>query len=217
MNIVRLIILLIVPWMLVSPAYAAPKPPDAEEIDVEGSITSYEDGVLTVAGISFVVNDATLIITGRGKGVAASLEGTDGVWASVSGYTDADGLVIARKVKVKPWEQSAPDPEDALEDEDAEKDENKHPVAVWMASRFGTSYDALLAMHEAGIGWGVMVKAFYLAQANDQGVSAGELIDRHLEGEGWGTIVRELGTYPGKFVPAWGHIKPRNPNAAPKD
>ncbi|MDF1513299.1 MAG: hypothetical protein P1S60_05775, partial [Anaerolineae bacterium] len=128
-----------------------------------------------------------------------------------------DGLVIARKVKVKPWENSALNPEDKPEYADEDTGTADHPVALWIANRFGRSYDELMAMHEAGIGWGVIVKAFYLAQVNDKGVTADELMDRHLAGEGWGNIARELGTYPGKFAPAWGHDKPRNPNAAPKD
>ena len=217
MNRIKTIMFIVLALVVVSPAAAAPVVPDPGGIDAEGTVDFYEDGVMTVDGVDFIVNDATLIITDLGKGDLASLDDSVGVWVSVSGYTDADGQVVARKVKMKPAESDNPDSEDEPEDEDKEKGDQEHPVAMWISNRFGVGYAELMGMHEDEIGWGTIVKAYFLAQVNEE-VSGEELITKRQEGEGWGNITRELNNSknPGKFAPAWGRNKERNPNAAPK-
>lgn len=220
MNGVKITMILVLALLLVPSVAAAPIIPDSGGIDAEGVVESYVDGVLTVNGVTFTVNDATLIITGRGKGNLASLDDTVGVWASVNGYTDAEGTVVARKVKIKPWENKESESDAEPEDEDNATTKPNHPVAMWISKRFELDYDKLMAMHEAGIGWGNLVKAYHLAQVNSNlGITGEELLDMRLEGKGWGNITRELGTYPGKTSPAWGRDKDLphpNPNAGPK-
>jgi hypothetical protein len=220
---IKAIVLVFITLLLFSSTiYAAPLL-DSEEIEAEGPVEAYDAGSVTVEGTTFTVNEDTIIITGRGRGTAVDMdELTLGVWISVSGYTDEDGIVTANKVRIKPWVdaeiESDEDPED--EEEDSPLLKPKHPIALWLVKRFDLKYEELMAMHEAGIGWGNMVKSYHLARANPQlGVSGKELLDLHLEGKGWGNITRELGTKPGKTPPAWGRDKDRphpNPNAGPK-
>ena len=129
--------------------------------------------------------------------------------------SNADGKVIARKVKLLPLQSEAPDSEDEPEDEGQGKIYQEHPVAMWISNRFSVGYDYLMSMHQDEIGWGTIVKAYFIAQTNPA-VTGKALITRRQEGEGWGNITRELDTNPGKFAPAWGRDKERNLNAAPK-
>jgi hypothetical protein len=206
---------LIVPNVIASPLY------DPDDIEAEGPVEAYvpATGVLTVNGITFFVNEDTTIITGRGRGTMVDLDNkVVGQWVSVNGYAGEDGTVIARKVRIKPWVNTEAESDDDPEDEDATI--FRHPIALWLSTRFDLDYDQLMAMHKSGIGWGNIVKAYHLAKVNSNlGVSGEELLDMRLEGKGWGIITRELGTNPGNAPPAWGRDKDRdhpNPNAGPK-
>ena len=218
MDVVKVTIILLVVILLVSPVAAAYPMPDSGDIEAEGPVDSYEQSKLTVNGVTFLVNEETLIITGRDRAALTSLDDTIvGAWASVSGYTDTDGQVVARKVKIKQWWNETPDSEEKPDEEDTGNIKPEHPVAKWLADRFSLDYSELMAMHEAGIGWGTLIKAYHLAQVYPNKVVDGmDLVDRRLEGEGWGNITREMGIHPGRVPPAWGRHKERNPNTAPK-
>ena len=224
MTKVKTLMLMLIALLLIVPNVAASPIQDSDDIEAEGPVEAVGSGSLTVNGTTFIVDDDTVITTGRGRGTSAELsEISEGVWVSVSGYTDAEGSVIANKVKIKPWVIAETDPDDEPVDEDNSLGKPNHPVALWLAKRFGPEleYDELMAMHESGIGWGNIVKAYHMARANPTlGVSGEQLLDMRLEeGKGWGNITRELGTKPGKTPPAWGRDKDRphpNPNAGPK-
>ena len=228
MTKVKTLMLMLIALLLIVPNVAASPIQDSDDIEAEGLVEAVGSGSLTVNGTTFIVSDDTVITTGRGRGTSAELsEISEGVWVSVSGYTDAEGSVIANKVKIKPWVNTETDPDTDPDDEDEGDITTKpeHPIALWMAYRFDLEYDDLMAMHEAGIGWGNIVKSYHLARANPQlEVTGQELLDMRMEGKGWGNITRELdtselGTKPGKTPPAWGRDKDRphpNPNAGPK-
>jgi hypothetical protein len=221
MTRIKCIILLVAVCLLI-PSYVVAMPAyDNGDIEAEGLVESFEPstGELIVGGTTFWVNEETLVITGRGRGTLVELsKQIVGQWVDVSGYVDEDGKVIAQKVRIKSWinTESETDPDD----DDDTKLLPLHPIALWMAKKFDLDYDELMAMHEAGVGWGNIVKAYHMAQANPALDATGEeLLDMRLEGKGWGNITRELGSKPGKAPPAWGLDKDRphpNPNAGPK-
>lgn len=217
--------LMLIALFLIVPNVTASPLLDSEDIEAEGVVESYTNGTIVVDGVAFIIDSETIIITGRGRGNNATVsELADGVWVSVSGFTDESGKVIARKIRIKPWENPNSETDTDPEDDEGNILKPKHPVALWIAKRYDLDYDDLMEMHEAGIGWGKLVKAYQIAdqitQANPNSeVSGDELLDMRLEGKGWGNITRELGTYPGTSPPAWGRDKDRehpNPNAGPK-
>lgn len=225
MTKIKSIVLILITLFLFSSTVIAAQLPDPEEIVAEGPVEAFDAGSLTVNGTTFIVNDDTVITTGRGRGTIVNMdELSEGVWVSVNGYTAENGDVIATKVKIKPWLSEETDPDEDPHDEDNPLSKPQHPVALWMAKRFDPSYEDFMAMHEDGLGWGNIVKAYHMAEAiaqanSNEEVSGEDLLDMRLEGKGWGNITRELGTKPGKTPPAWGRDKDRphpNPNAGPK-
>jgi hypothetical protein len=223
-KLITISLMLIALFLIVANVTASPLP-DSDDIEVEGLVESFTNGTIVVDGVTFIIEPETIIITGRGRGNNSTVsELAIGVWVSVSGFTDESGNVIANKIRIKPWENPNSDSDTVPEDDDDNIFKPKHPVALWIAERYKLDYGALMDMHEAGIGWGKLVKAYQIAdqitRANPATeVLVNELLDMRLEGKGWGKITRESGTYPGTAPPAWGRDKDRehpNPNAGPK-
>jgi hypothetical protein len=75
-----------------------------------------------------------------------------------------------------------------------------HPVAAAIAGffneDFGVTYVDIMALHEAGLGFGVIAKAYFAAQK--LGIDPQVLLDEFAAGTGWGVIMKENGLHPGR-------------------
>jgi hypothetical protein len=69
-----------------------------------------------------------------------------------------------------------------------------------------------MAWHDAGNGWGGIVKAYALANAT--GMTVDEIFDMRMQEQGWGVIVKELAV--GKWKTNLGQMM-RNDNANKHD
>ena len=75
-----------------------------------------------------------------------------------------------------------------------------HPVASaiagFFAEDFGVTYVDIMALHEEGLGFGVIAKAYFAAQK--LGIDPQVLLDEFASGKGWGEIMKENGLHPGR-------------------
>ena len=70
----------------------------------------------------------------------------------------------------------------------------QHPVATALAKYFDVPYDEVMALHEAGYGFGGITKAYFFAEKI--GVTPQELLEL-AKGTGWGNVLKENGLHPG--------------------
>ncbi len=77
---------------------------------------------------------------------------------------------------------------------------NTHPVASAIANHFSgvfsTTYEGVMALHEEGLGFGVIAKAYFAAQK--LGIDPQVLLDEFAAGTGWGQIMKNHGLHPGQ-------------------
>jgi hypothetical protein len=76
----------------------------------------------------------------------------------------------------------------------------QQPKVASLAEQTGASCQEILDLHEAGVGYGQITHAHYLASA-DLGISFDEAIAMMQDGMGWGEIRSELGLEEGP--PPW--------------
>jgi len=187
------LIVLLLTAVLTTPLLAAPALND-DEIELEGTIEEIDldEGYIVVGGTTIYIDDSTVVLTGRGRGTPTTLDDLEiGQWVSVSGSEQADGSVLATRVKARPMP--------------GEPEENGlHPVAEWLAELYGLDYDEIIAMHESGIGFGLIRKSYRLAtDQSEAGLTGEELLEMRLDGKGWGQIRKETEIRPGQGRPPW--------------
>ncbi len=75
-----------------------------------------------------------------------------------------------------------------------------HPVAAAIATHFSgtfsTTYESVMALHQEGLGFGVIAKAYFAAQK--LGIDPQVLLDEFAAGTGWGQIMKNHGLHPGQ-------------------
>lgn len=87
-------------------------------------------------------------------------------------------------------------PEDDPQDDGTETD-TLHPVAQRLAETFDVPYEEVMALHESGIGFGVIGRAYLTAEASDGDLTFEDVLELHQSGMGWGKIKHEYGIHPG--------------------
>jgi len=82
-----------------------------------------------------------------------------------------------------------------------------HPVAAAIAAHFSdaftttTTYADIMALHEGGLGFGVIAKAYFAAQKLQKlgfDVTPQDLLDEFAAGTGWGQIMKNHDLHPGR-------------------
>jgi hypothetical protein len=82
-----------------------------------------------------------------------------------------------------------------------------HPVAAAIAAHFSdaftttTTYADIMALHEGGLGFGVIAKAYFAAQKLQKlgfDVTPQMLLDEFAAGTGWGQIMKNHDLHPGR-------------------
>ncbi|MBE0691174.1 MAG: hypothetical protein IH587_13730, partial [Anaerolineae bacterium] len=172
--------------------------PAVEDTDiVVGVVDIAPDGTITINGI---------VIDYAGVSLPSPL--TSGDLVIVSGV-----FIDETTLQVSTFELFEDEPEDEPTEE--ELDENgeivcgslTQPVAQRISEAFDVTYDEVMGMHCEGNGLGNIVRAYLLAQASEDGVSAAEYLEMHHSGMGWGSIVSESGVHPSELAP--GQIRNR--------
>jgi hypothetical protein len=200
MNATAGLVLLVLLLAVTGPVVAAPPLQDPSEVEVEGTLeeVDLEAGFIVVGGVTVYLGDETLVRGGRGRGVPATLEDLEpGVWVAVSGLEQPDGTILATRIRIKVGRHG--------EDDDGEPPDGfRHPIADRLSTYYGLDYDELMRMHEEGIGFGLVMKAYLVASTNPEaGLSGEELLEMRLSGLGWGEIWHETGAHPGQGRPPW--------------
>jgi hypothetical protein len=72
-----------------------------------------------------------------------------------------------------------------------------HPVALLIGLAFGETCTDIEALHDSGIGFGVIGRAYLTAAASDGEVTAEELIELQQAGMGWGEVKKQYDIHPG--------------------
>lgn len=72
-----------------------------------------------------------------------------------------------------------------------------HPVASALAEHFGVPYEEIAGLHQQGLGFGVIARAYFMAE-NLDGVTADDLMAEFESGLGWGQIARSHDLHPGR-------------------
>jgi hypothetical protein len=72
----------------------------------------------------------------------------------------------------------------------------QHPVAAAIAEYFGVTYDEVMALHEAGNGFGGIAKAYFFADKLSTPLTPEELLEAAHQ-SGWGNVLKENGIHPG--------------------
>jgi hypothetical protein len=78
-----------------------------------------------------------------------------------------------------------------------------HPVASAIADHFTVPYTEVEGFHDQGLGYGVIVKAYFISQVISgtgtfTDVTPADVLSEFLGGKGWGVIMKEVyGLHPG--------------------
>jgi hypothetical protein len=70
-----------------------------------------------------------------------------------------------------------------------------HPVASAIARHFDVDAAEIAALHDEGLGFGVIAHAYFLG--NTLGISPTEVLAEFQAGKGWGEIIKDYGLHPG--------------------
>ncbi len=72
-----------------------------------------------------------------------------------------------------------------------------HPVAVVLSDTLHIPYTQVMALHNSGIGFGVIARAYLTAQYSDGQLTFEQTLALFQSGMGWGQIAKEYGVHPG--------------------
>jgi hypothetical protein len=72
-----------------------------------------------------------------------------------------------------------------------------HPVAAALADYFGVPYAEIFDLHQEGLGFGGIARAYFMAEQLED-VTADELLEQFQSGTGWGQIAKQHGLHPGQ-------------------
>jgi hypothetical protein len=72
-----------------------------------------------------------------------------------------------------------------------------HPVGIAIALFFNIPYTQVIALHDEGLGFGVIARAYLTALASGGVLSPTQLLEMHQAGVGWGQIKKDYGVHPG--------------------
>jgi hypothetical protein len=72
-----------------------------------------------------------------------------------------------------------------------------HPVGLAIALHFHIPYTEVMALHDSGIGFGVIARSLLTARALSGTLSFTQVLALHQSGVGWGQIFKQYGVHPG--------------------
>lgn len=72
-----------------------------------------------------------------------------------------------------------------------------HPVGAAIAQFFGITDTEVISMHNSGVGFGVIARAYMTAKFSEGQLTPEEALELFQSGAGWGQIMKEYGVHPG--------------------
>jgi hypothetical protein len=72
-----------------------------------------------------------------------------------------------------------------------------HPVAAIIAFYFNIPYTQVMALHDAGFGFGTIARAYLTAQQLNGALTPEQILAMRQAGTGWGQMKKEYGIHPG--------------------
>ena len=88
-----------------------------------------------------------------------------------------------------------------------------HPVGIVIALYFNIPYTQVMELHDEGLGFGVIARAYLTALVSDGALTPEQVLDMVQAGVGWGQIKQEYGIHPGGN--GLGSIKGNKPQSEP--
>ena len=73
-----------------------------------------------------------------------------------------------------------------------------HPVGLAISAYFSIPYTTVMSMHDSGIGFGVIARAYLTARFSNGVLTPTQVLQLHQSGLGWGQIMHEYGIHPGR-------------------
>jgi hypothetical protein len=189
------------------PAGVALADVDTVVVIAHGPIEALGVDSLTVDGVTMTVDAETSI-----SGPAGPLSFSDlrlGMRVLAVGTRQPDESIRASLIYVLPEPTPEPTPTPEAEDtptptpspsptpEPTAEPPACHPVALVIAMTFGESCEDIEALHDSGVGFGVIGRAFLTSLASEDQLTPQDLIEMHQAGVGWGEIMQEYGLHPG--------------------
>lgn len=176
---------LLVALVLILASAGAAFAAEGDTLVTSGAIEALGDGRLTVDGVTMTVDDSTRVTGAPGGLSVADL--TVGMRVVAVAVEQADKSLLAKEIVV--LLDPTPEP--------TEEPSVCHPVALLIGAMFGETCADIEAMHDSGIGFGVIGRAYLTAAALDGEVTAEQLIELHQSGAGWGEIMKQYDVHPG--------------------
>ncbi len=72
------------------------------------------------------------------------------------------------------------------------------PVALAISIFFSGTYSDVVALHDAGFGFGEIARAYFIAELSMGGATPQEILDAVASGMGWGEIMKQYAFKPGR-------------------
>lgn len=72
-----------------------------------------------------------------------------------------------------------------------------HPVGAAIAKFFGITDTEVISLHNSGVGFGVIARAYMTAKFSNGQLTPEEVLKLFQSGAGWGQIMKEYGVHPG--------------------
>ena len=158
-----------------------------------GTIEALDADSLTVEGLTFDVNGDTSFVGPDGPLTFDDLE--VGMPVTVLGVRTSDETLLAKWVVVlKPTPTPPPSPiSTPVSPISTPTPEFCHPVARMIALFFDLTCAQVTELHDEGVGFGAIARAYLTAQALGEEVSPEAILALHRAGVGWGQIMRQFG------------------------
>jgi hypothetical protein len=72
-----------------------------------------------------------------------------------------------------------------------------HPVGMMIARYFNIPYTQVMALHDEGLGFGEIARAYLTAAASGGALTPEQVLAMRQDGMGWGQFKKEYGIHPG--------------------
>lgn len=102
------------------------------------------------------------------------------------------GMAARQDAAVRPNDDSAPTPTEV-----PTSTQPIHPVGAAIAQALDIPYADVMALHESGVGFGVIARAYMTARFSGDQLTGEEVLALFQSGVGWGQIMQEYGVHPG--------------------
>jgi len=165
-----------------------------------GTIEALGASSLTVEGITFDVDEDTSFVGPDGPLTFDDLEVGEPV--TVVGVRTSEETILAKWVvvlKPTPTPTATPPssplgtPTPPPSPLSTPTPEFCHPVARMIASFFDLTCEEVTDLHDSGVGFGVIARAYLTARALGEEASPEAILALHQAGVGWGEIMKQLG------------------------